>query len=114
MKRQLQFITKEEGCSLCDDAFEEIESAMDYVDFDMDIVKIRNGDPLWDKYWDKIPVILIDGKRSLADVLEATSAAGIQRADLERLFELELVAATGGGARSLGTEPTQASPLGES
>ena len=59
-------------------------------------------------------LILIDGKRSLADVLEATSAAGIQRADLERLFELELVAATGGGARSLGTEPTQASPLGES
>jgi hypothetical protein len=28
----------------------------------MDIVKIRKGDPLWDKYWDKIPVILIDGK----------------------------------------------------
>jgi hypothetical protein len=37
-------------------------------------------------------LILIDGKRSLAEVLEATSAAGISRADIELLFELELVA----------------------
>lgn len=37
-------------------------------------------------------LILIDGKRSLAEVLEATSAAGIGRADIELLFELELVA----------------------
>jgi hypothetical protein len=68
-KPKLQFITKEEGCSLCDDAFEEIESAMDYVDFDIEIVKIRKPDDrssadvkLWDKYWDQIPVIIIDGK----------------------------------------------------
>jgi hypothetical protein len=61
-KPRVQFITKEEGCSLCDDAFAEIESAMDYVEFDLDIVKIREGDELWTKYWDKIPVILINGK----------------------------------------------------
>ncbi len=61
-KPRVQFITKEEGCSLCDEAFEELESAMDYVEFDLDIVKIRPGDPLWEKYWDKIPVILIDDK----------------------------------------------------
>ena len=62
MKPQLTFITKEEGCSLCDEAFEEIESAMDYVEFDIDIVKIRKGEPNYEKYWDKIPVILINGK----------------------------------------------------
>jgi len=62
VKPRLQFITKEEGCTLCDEAFEEVESAMDYVEFDLEIVKIRKGDVLWDKYWDKIPVILIDGK----------------------------------------------------
>lgn len=61
---QVQFITKEEGCSLCDDAFVELESAMDYVEFDLDIVKIREGDELWKKYWDKIPVILINGKEA--------------------------------------------------
>jgi hypothetical protein len=58
-------------------------------------------------------LILIDGRRSFPDVLQATAAAGIQRGDLERLFELELVSATANGSRSLGTEPTQASPLGE-
>ncbi len=63
-KPQVQFITKEEGCSLCDDAFAELESAMDYVDFDLDIIKIRQGDALWEKYWDKIPVILINGKEA--------------------------------------------------
>ncbi len=58
----VEFITKEEGCSLCDQAFVELESAMDYVEFDLDILKIREGDELWRKYWDKIPVILINGK----------------------------------------------------
>ena len=61
-KPLLQFITKEEGCSLCDEAFAEIESAMDYADFDLEIIKLREGDEWWDKYWDKIPVILINGK----------------------------------------------------
>ncbi len=61
-KPQLQFITKEEGCTLCDAAFEEVQDAMDYTDFDLEIVKIREGDELWNTYWDKIPVILIDGK----------------------------------------------------
>jgi hypothetical protein len=56
-------------------------------------------------------LILIDGKRSLAEVLHATSAAGINQTDLERLFALDLVAP--GVALASGTEPTQASPLGE-
>ena len=64
MKPQVQFITKEDGCSLCDEAFAELESAADYVEFDLDIVKIRPGEDLWNKYWDKIPVILIDGKEA--------------------------------------------------
>lgn len=61
-KPRVTFITKEEGCSLCDDAFEELESAKDYVEFDLEIEKIRPGDPLWEQYWDKIPVILINDK----------------------------------------------------
>ena len=59
---KLQFITKEGGCSLCDEAFEEIESAKDYVDFDIEIVKLREGDQLWERYKNDFPVILIDGK----------------------------------------------------
>ncbi len=60
-KPLVQFITKEDGCSLCDDAFAELESARDYVEFDLEIEKIRPGDALWERFWDKIPVILIDG-----------------------------------------------------
>jgi hypothetical protein len=37
-------------------------------------------------------LILIDGQRSLDEVLGATSAGGITRADIERLLELGLVA----------------------
>ncbi len=61
-KPLLEFITKEGGCTLCDEAWEEIEDTKEYVDFDIEIIKIRQGDKLWDEYWDKIPVILINGK----------------------------------------------------
>lgn len=37
-------------------------------------------------------LILVDGQRSLEDVLAATSAGGITRADIDRLLELGLVA----------------------
>lgn len=46
--------------------------------------------------------ILIDGKRSVDDVLTATSAAGVTRADIELLFRLGVVAAGG-------TQPVTAS-----
>ncbi|MCC2677197.1 MAG: hypothetical protein K0R58_4144 [Ramlibacter sp.] len=39
--------------------------------------------------------ILIDGKRSVEDVLSATQAAGVTREDIERLFQLGVVAAGG-------------------
>jgi hypothetical protein len=52
-------------------------------------------------------LILIDGRRSLAEVLEATSAAGICRADLERLFELELVAPSASTAANAPTQPPE-------
>ncbi len=58
----VQFITKEGGCSLCDDLFVELESAKDYVDFDLEILKIEQDEELYKKYWDKIPVIIINGK----------------------------------------------------
>jgi hypothetical protein len=38
-------------------------------------------------------LILIDGKRSFEQLLQATAAAGITKADVDRLFELGLVAA---------------------
>jgi hypothetical protein len=59
---QVQFITKEGGCSLCDELFAELESAADYTEFDLEIVKIDYDDELRKKYWDKIPVLIVNGK----------------------------------------------------
>jgi hypothetical protein len=59
---QVTFITKEGGCSLCDDMFVELESARDYVDFELEIRKIEEDDELYQQYWDKIPVLLVNGK----------------------------------------------------
>jgi hypothetical protein len=61
-KPVVQFITKEGGCTLCDDLFVELESAADYVDFDLEILKIEQDEELHAKYWDKIPVVIINGK----------------------------------------------------
>lgn len=41
-------------------------------------------------------LILFDGQRSLDDVLAATAAGGVTRADIERLLELGLLAEQGG------------------
>ena len=62
---KVQFITKEGGCTLCDDLFVELESAQDYVDFDLEIMKIEQDEELYKKYWDKIPVILVNGKMAV-------------------------------------------------
>ena len=61
-KPLLEFITKEEGCSLCDEAWVEVEDAKEYIDFDIVVHKISSGDERYKLYWDKIPVILINGK----------------------------------------------------
>lgn len=49
-------------------------------------------------------LIVIDGKRGLTEILQS---AGVTRDDIERLFELGLVADT-----ALASAPTQPAPLG--
>ena len=61
MKPVLQFITKAGGCSLCDDAFEEIEDAKEYVEFDLEVLPLAEGDAQWEEYKDDFPVGLIGG-----------------------------------------------------
>jgi hypothetical protein len=41
--------------------------------------------------------ILIDGKKTLEQVLQATAAAGVTRADIDKLLELALIAEVGSG-----------------
>jgi hypothetical protein len=80
------FITKEGGCSLCDELFAELESARDYVDFDLEIRKIEEDDELYKQYWDKIPVVLVNGK--LAVKYRATRDELIRKINKRKLFGL--------------------------
>ena len=59
---------------------------------------------------ERAALILVDGKRTLVELLQAADGTGISRADVERLFELELVAPA---RSSVATEATQPAPLAE-
>lgn len=56
----LVFLTKED-CHLCDVALQAVEQARRKHSFDLQVIKIQEGDEWWERYWDKIPVGLIDG-----------------------------------------------------
>lgn len=81
---QVTFITKEGGCTLCDEMFAELESARDYVDFDLDIRKIEEDDELYKKYWDKIPVLLVGVK--VAAKYRATRDEIIRKIEGKKIF----------------------------
>jgi len=83
---QVTFITKEGGCTLCDELFAELESARDYVDFDLDIQKIEDDENLYKLYWDKIPVLLVNGK--VAVKYRATRDELIRKIQKKKLFGL--------------------------
>ena len=83
---QVTFITKEGGCTLCDELFAELESARDYVDFDLDIQKIEDDENLHKLYWDKIPVLLVNGK--VAVKYRATRDELIRKIQKKKLFGL--------------------------
>jgi len=83
---QVTFITKEGGCTLCDELFAELESARDYVDFDLDIQKIEDDENLYKQYWDKIPVLLVNGK--VAVKYRATRDELIRKIQKKKLFGL--------------------------
>ncbi len=83
-KPQVQFVTKQGGCSLCDDMFVELESAMDYVEFDLEILKIEDDVELHKKYWDKIPVLIVNGK--VAAKYRATRDEIIRKVEGRKLF----------------------------
>ncbi len=83
-KPKVEFITKNGGCSLCDDMFVELEDAMEYVDFELEIRKIDDDDELYRLYWDKIPVLIINGK--VAAKYRATRDEIIRKIEGRKLF----------------------------
>jgi hypothetical protein len=57
---ELLFISKDD-CHLCDEALEVVEAVRRKHPFRLRVVKITKGDEWYDRFWDKIPVGLVDG-----------------------------------------------------
>jgi Glutaredoxin-like domain (DUF836) len=58
---ELLLLSKED-CHLCDEALEVIESVRRRHPFRLRVVKIAEGDEWYDRFWDKIPVGLVEGR----------------------------------------------------
>lgn len=83
---KVEFITKQGGCSLCDEMFAELESAREYVNFDLEIRKIEEDDELHRLYWDKIPVLIVNGK--IAAKYRTSRDEIIKKVNARKLFGL--------------------------
>ena len=58
---EVVFLTKD-GCRLCDEALHVVEGVRRRFPFRLNIVHIVEGDEWFDRYSDKIPVGLINGR----------------------------------------------------
>ena len=58
---EVVFVSKNE-CHLCEVALEVVQKVQSRHPFRLKVVKIEQGDEWYDRYWDKIPVVLIDGR----------------------------------------------------
>lgn len=58
---EVTFVTKD-GCRLCDEALVVVEGVRRRFPFKLEIVHIVEGDELYERYGDKIPVGLINGR----------------------------------------------------
>ncbi|HET7152673.1 MAG TPA: glutaredoxin family protein, partial [Candidatus Kapabacteria bacterium] len=57
----LQLLSKDD-CSLCDKMKAVLDPEREALGFSYEEIKIHEGDRYWDEYWEKIPVLLADGK----------------------------------------------------
>ncbi len=51
------------GCHLCDDARAVVEHVATDVGVDWEEVSILDDEALADRYWEQIPVVLVDGEQ---------------------------------------------------
>ncbi|HVK39931.1 MAG TPA: glutaredoxin family protein [Candidatus Kapabacteria bacterium] len=58
---EVTFLTKD-GCRLCDEALSVVEGVRRRFPFKLDVVHIVEGDEWYERFGDKIPVGLIDGR----------------------------------------------------
>jgi glutaredoxin len=59
----IEIMTKK-GCSLCDDAKEIIEQVIAGIPAELKMTDIESNPELFERYQEKIPVVLINGEES--------------------------------------------------
>lgn len=55
-------VISKDDCPLCDEALAVIESVRQKHPFKLDVVKMEPGDEWYERYWDMIPVGLVNDK----------------------------------------------------
>jgi glutaredoxin len=53
-------------CGLCEKAESAIREVQKTIEFDLEIVDIEGDAAAYDRYWDRIPVIVVEGKEVAA------------------------------------------------
>lgn len=59
-----------EDCGLCRDAEEIVLRLQKKIRFEVDFVDIRADPVVYDRYWDRVPVVAVDGKEVAAPLDE--------------------------------------------
>ena len=59
--REVVFYTRK-GCCLCDDALAVVEAARREAPFALSIVDVDEDPSLVDRFGDKVPVVVVDGR----------------------------------------------------
>ena len=54
------------GCGLCEKAERAIRAVQQTTEFEFEIVDIEGNTAAYDRYWDRIPVLLVEGKEVAA------------------------------------------------
>ncbi len=80
----ITFVRKDD-CTLCVEAWETLERVREDIDFDVEIINIQSDEEAYERWWQDIPVILINGEEhahwflkedSFRAALEAERATG--------------------------------------
>jgi hypothetical protein len=78
---EVVFVSKDD-CHLCDIALDVVEEVRRSYPFMLQVVKIKPGDEWHDRYWDKIPVVLIDGRMAFKYTVDPDELLRKMRASL--------------------------------
>lgn len=68
-----------EGCGLCREAHQLLLRLGERIRFELEIVNIEANAALYDRYWARVPVVLVDGREVAAAPLDERRVAAALR-----------------------------------